>query len=84
MAAKGSLNASTIEFFAYYDRLIEQYGDPLEVLFDLAGDPLCPEQVRVQAAKEAVSYRHSKRKSVIVQDVREDKIRIDSDDEGLH
>lgn len=52
------------DFLEYYEDLCESYGDPLEVLFDMANDPLMEETVRVSAAKECVAYRYPKKRAI--------------------
>ncbi len=84
MSRKGISNTSTLEFYAYYDKLVEEYGDPLETLFDMAMDPLMYEQYRIQAAKELIGYRHAKRRSIeVIEAEKPIGIDIDSDDADL-
>ena len=72
------------EFFEVYDDLVEIYGDPLEVLFDIANDPLMIETVRVTAAKECVNYRYAKRKAIETTILQKPiGINIDEDDAEL-
>jgi len=81
---KGIKNTSTTEFYQYYDELCEIYGDPLEVLFDMQGDPLIDDDVRIKAAKELIGYRHAKRRAIEVSTPAEPiGINIDKDDSKL-
>ena len=78
------MSKKTDEFLEIYDDLCEMYGDPLEVLFDIANDPLMTESVRVTAAKECVNYRHPKRKAVeVITRTEPIGVNIDKDDANL-
>lgn len=57
----GSKNIKTLEFVRKYDRLLEQYGDPVEVLFILANRKRGVEVGdRIRAAGMLLPYRYPK------------------------
>ena len=67
------------DFQEHYDDLVDQYGDPLEVLFDMANDTLMVETVRMAAAKECVSYRYAKLKAIEVRKIVEERKAMSTD-----
>lgn len=73
----------TEEFNEHYNRLADIYGDPVETLFDLQGDPLVPHLVRLQAAKELANFKYAKKRAIEVKDTRQASIKLDKDDEGI-
>ena len=60
----GVKNKRTAEFDAIYDGYVEKYGDPVEILFALAGSKTEQSTVRATAAKEVIKYRWAAKKAV--------------------
>ena len=56
--------ARTGDFISVYDRYSKMYCDPVEVLFSMAADMGLDPQSRISAAKDLVSYRYPKQKSI--------------------
>ena len=56
--------ARTGDFISVYDRYSKMYCDPVEVLFTMASDVGLDPQSRISAAKDLVSYRYPKQKSI--------------------
>jgi len=54
----------TSDFVSVYDRYSKMYCDPVEVLFTMASDVGLDPQSRISAAKDLVSYRYPKQKSI--------------------
>lgn len=59
-----SKRARTGDFTSVYDRYSKMYCDPVEVLFSMAADAGLDPQSRISAAKDLVSYRFPKQKSI--------------------
>jgi hypothetical protein len=59
-----SAQAKTDDFVSVYDRYSKMYCDPVEVLFSLAADAGLEPSVRAGAAKDLLSYRFPKQKSI--------------------
>ncbi len=55
---KGSVGKKTLDYVQSYDVLSLKYTNPLEVLFKLLSSR--KQNIRLQAAKELVSYRYPK------------------------
>ncbi len=55
----GAKNVRTLEFVQLYDKLCEQYGDPVEVLFKIANGRYKP-QIKVAACQNLLPYRYPK------------------------
>lgn len=54
----------TGDFISVYDRYSKMYCDPVEVLFTMASDVGLDPQSRISAAKDLVSYRYPKQKTI--------------------
>ncbi len=59
-----ALPAKSTDFISIYDRYSKMYCDPVEVLFCMAADAGLDPQSRIAAAKDLVSYRYPKQKSI--------------------
>ena len=63
---KGSQNKRNIQRQEIFDKIVEQYGDPLEALAEMAFDANHDLLVRKDCLKELVQYGHAKKRSVEV------------------
>jgi hypothetical protein len=80
MARKeGSKNRNTLDFYQRFDKLCKTHGDPLILMFKIAGnkdskiskdfDP----SHRLEAAKQLLSYRYPRLKAIEVDNKSDDK-----------
>lgn len=61
----GQSTASTQEFRQLYDKRLAKYGDPIDVLFSMLKSR--KQTIRLNAAKELLSYRFPKQASIQAQ-----------------
>ena len=58
------MNKKSQDFQDHYDRLSLKYGDPVEVLFEIAFDPHVAPSDRRAAASDLCSFRYPKIKAI--------------------